>query len=131
MRGITAFLDPIVRHAQQTLARQNRSAADGHVGSQCNRRSTSAIGWMAGRVRIFILTVLLAIELAVAQFSPTPVPHAAVHQHHPFVVQPFAVLRSAAFVLAEHRLQALLQVVTDLILVTPGRARDRGHGTVR
>ena len=51
--------------------------------------------WLV-RVRIFILTLLLGIELAVAQFSPAPLPDAAVHQHDPVLVQPLVLLRAAA-----------------------------------
>ena len=55
--------------------------------------------WLV-RVRIFILTLLLAIELAVARLQSVTAAYAAVHQHHPVLVQPFFLLRSAAFLLA-------------------------------
>jgi len=75
------------------------------------------LAWLV-RVRIFILTLLLAIEIAVAEFSPAPVPLRL------FIATIFFWYSiSLFFVLLlsfwkEHRLQALLQVLTDLILVT-------------
>ncbi len=73
--------------------------------------------WLV-RVRIFILTLLLAIELAVAQFSPAPVPMR-------LFVSTILVWYSLSlfYVLLlsfwqEHRLQASLQVLTDLVLVS-------------
>ena len=73
--------------------------------------------WLV-RVRIFILTLLLAIELAVAHFSPAPLPMRL------FVTTIlFWYSLSLFYVLLlsfwqEHRLQASLQVLTDLILVS-------------
>jgi len=73
--------------------------------------------WLV-RVRIFILTLLLGIELAVAQFTPAPLPLR-------FFVSTiiFWYSLSLFYVLLlslwqEHRLQAALQVLTDLILVS-------------
>jgi two-component system, NtrC family, sensor histidine kinase PilS len=73
--------------------------------------------WLV-RVRIFILTLLLGIELAVAQFTPAPLPLR-------FFVSTiiFWYSLSLFYVLLlslwqEHRLQASLQVLTDLILVS-------------
>ena len=73
--------------------------------------------WLV-RVRIFILTLLFAVELAVAQFNPAPVPIRL------FVytilwwygLSFFYVLLLSLW--REHRLQASLQVLTDLILVS-------------
>lgn len=73
--------------------------------------------WLV-RVRIVILTLLLGIELAVAQFTPAPLPMRL------FVTTViFWYSLSLFYVLLlslwqEHRLQASLQVLTDLILVT-------------
>src|ERR1017187_4866384 len=70
------------------------------------------------KVRILILMVLLAIELAVIRLTPSPVP-----------VVPFLTGTVLWFVLSlfflflvsvwtEHRLQAILQVLADLAMVT-------------
>ena len=75
------------------------------------------LAWLV-RVRIFILTLLLGIELAVAQFSAAPLPLRL------FIATIlFWYSLSLFFVLLlsfwqEHRLQASLQVLTDLILVS-------------
>jgi two-component system, NtrC family, sensor histidine kinase PilS len=73
--------------------------------------------WLV-RVRIFILTLLLAIELAVAQFSPAPVPLRLFISTILFwySLSLFYVLLLSFW--QEHRLQAALQVLTDLILVS-------------
>lgn len=75
------------------------------------------LSWLV-RVRIFILTLLLAIELAVAQFSPTPVPMRLFISTilFWFSLSLFYVLLLSLW--KEHRLQAALQVLTDLVLVT-------------
>lgn len=75
------------------------------------------LSWLV-RVRIFILTLLLAIELAVAQFSPTPVPMRLFISTilFWFSLSLFYVLLLSLW--KEHRLQAALQVLTDLALVT-------------
>jgi len=73
--------------------------------------------WLV-KVRVLILMVLLAIELAVIRLTPSPVP-----------VMPFLTGMVLWFVLslfflflvsvwAEHRLQAILQVLADLAMVT-------------
>src|SRR5580704_11663657 len=75
------------------------------------------LAWLV-RVRILILTLLLGIELAVARFSPSPLPTRL------FVstiliwysLSLFYVLLLSLW--QEHRLQASLQVLTDLILVS-------------
>jgi len=73
--------------------------------------------WLV-RVRIFILTLLLAIELAVAQFSPSPVPMRLFISTILFwySLSLFYVLLLSLW--SEHRLQATLQVLTDLLLVS-------------
>jgi two-component system, NtrC family, sensor histidine kinase PilS len=73
--------------------------------------------WLV-RVRIFILTLLLAIELAVAEFTPAPVPMRLFISTILFwySLSLFYVLLLQVW--QEHRLQASLQVVTDLILVS-------------
>ncbi len=73
--------------------------------------------WLV-RVRIFILTLLLAIELAVAQLTPTPVPMRLFISTILFwySLSLFYVLLLQVW--NEHRLQASLQVLTDLILVS-------------
>jgi len=73
--------------------------------------------WLV-RVRIFILTLLLAIELAVAQFTPAPLPIRLFISTMLFwySLSLFYVLLLSFW--QEHRLQATLQVLTDLILVS-------------
>ena len=73
--------------------------------------------WLV-KVRILILMVLLAIELAVIRLTPSPLP-----------IMPFLTGMVLWFVLSlfflflvsvwsEHRLQAILQVLSDLAMVT-------------
>lgn len=75
------------------------------------------LSWLV-RVRIFILTLLLALELAVAQISPAPVPLrlfiATIFFW--FTLSLFYVLLLSLW--QEHELQASLQVVTDLLMVS-------------
>ncbi|HTT18752.1 MAG TPA: ATP-binding protein [Candidatus Sulfotelmatobacter sp.] len=75
------------------------------------------LGWLV-RVRIFILTVLLAVELAVAQFSPAPVPMRLFISTILFwyCLSLFYVLLLSFW--QEHQLQAALQVLTDVALVS-------------
>jgi two-component system, NtrC family, sensor histidine kinase PilS len=75
------------------------------------------LGWLV-RVRIFILTVLLAVELAVAQFSPAPVPMRLFISTILFwyCLSLFYILLLSFW--QEHQLQAALQVLTDVALVT-------------
>src|SRR5579864_5920915 len=73
--------------------------------------------WLV-KVRIFILTLLLAVELAVAQFSPAPLP---MRLFLTTVLFWFSLSLFYVLLLSfwqEHRLQASLQVLTDLALVT-------------
>jgi two-component system sensor histidine kinase PilS (NtrC family) len=73
--------------------------------------------WLV-KVRLLILTVLLAIELAVIRLTPSPLP-----------IMPFLTAMVLWFVLSlfflflvsvwnENRLQAMLQVLSDLAMVT-------------
>src|ERR1700732_4091965 len=73
--------------------------------------------WLV-RVRIFILTLLLGIELAGAQFTPAPLPMRLFVSTIVFwySLSMFYVLLLSLW--REHRLQASLQVLTDLILVS-------------
>ena len=73
--------------------------------------------WLV-RVRIFILTLLLAIELAVAQFSPAPVPMRLFISTILFwySLSLFYILLLSFW--QEHRIQATLQVLTDVFLVS-------------
>jgi two-component system, NtrC family, sensor histidine kinase PilS len=75
------------------------------------------LAWLV-RVRILILTLLLAIEVAVAEFSPAPVPMRLFLSTilFWFSLSLFYVLLLSLW--QEHRVQAVLQVVTDLILVS-------------
>ncbi len=75
------------------------------------------LAWLV-KVRIIILTFLLGIELAVAQFTPTALPLwlfvSALLLWYTFSL--FYVLLLSFW--QEHRVQALLQVLTDLAMVT-------------
>ena len=73
--------------------------------------------WLV-KVRILILTLLLAMELAVAQFSPGPLPMRLFVSTILFwyCLSLFYVLLLSFW--HEHRLQASLQVLTDLIMVS-------------
>ena len=73
--------------------------------------------WLV-RVRIFILTLLFGIELAVARFTPAPLPLRLFVSTilFWFSLSIFYVLLLSLW--REHRLQASLQVLTDLILVS-------------
>jgi two-component system sensor histidine kinase PilS (NtrC family) len=73
--------------------------------------------WLV-RVRIVILTLLLGIELAVAQFTPAPLPMRLFVTTilFWFSLSLFYVLLLSLW--QEHRLQASLQILTDLILVS-------------
>lgn len=84
---------------------------------QTNFDERNWLVWLV-RVRIFILTLLLAIELAVAQFSPAPLPMRLFITTiiFWFSLSVFYVLLLSVW--PEHRLQASLQVLTDLFLVS-------------
>ena len=75
------------------------------------------LGWLV-RVWIFILIVFLVIELAVAQFSPAPVSMRLFISTILFwySLSLFYILLLSFW--QEHRLQAALQVLTDVVLVT-------------
>ena len=73
--------------------------------------------WLV-RVRILILTLLFAIELAVAQFSPAPL---SMRLFISTILLWYGLSFFYVLLLSlwrEHRLQASLQVLTDLILVS-------------
>jgi len=75
------------------------------------------LAWLV-KVRILILTFLLAIQLAVAHLTPAPMP---VRLFVSTIVFWFALSIFYALLLSlwqEHRLQASLQVLTDLFLVS-------------
>ena len=75
------------------------------------------LAWLV-KVRILILTFLLGIQLAVAQLSPTPLP---MRLFISTIVLWYSLSLFYVLLLSfwrEHRLQASLQVVTDLILVS-------------
>ena len=75
------------------------------------------LAWLV-RVRIFILILLLGIELAVAKFSLAPLPLRLFVSTilFWFSLSLFYVLLLSVW--EEHRLQASLQVLTDLVLVS-------------
>ena len=75
------------------------------------------LAWLV-KVRILILAILLGIQLAVAQFTPS---HLPVRLFLGTILLWFSISLFYVILLsfwAEHRLQATLQVVTDLIMVT-------------
>jgi two-component system, NtrC family, sensor histidine kinase PilS len=73
--------------------------------------------WLV-KVRIFILTLLLAMELAVAEFTPSPLPMRLFLSTVLFwySLSLFYVLLLSFW--QEHQIQAALQIVTDLVLVS-------------
>ncbi len=75
------------------------------------------LAWLV-KVRILILTFLLGIELAVAELAPTPLPMRFFICTILFwySISLFYVLLLSFW--QEHRLQASLQVLTDLVLVS-------------
>jgi two-component system sensor histidine kinase PilS (NtrC family) len=75
------------------------------------------LAWLV-KVRILILTFLLGIELAVAQFTPAPLPMRLFVSTILFwySLSLFYVLLLSFW--QEHRVQASLQVLTDLVLVS-------------
>ncbi|MFZ0770824.1 MAG: ATP-binding protein [Candidatus Sulfotelmatobacter sp.] len=75
------------------------------------------LAWLV-KVRILILTFLFAIQLAVAHLTPAPLP---VRLFISTILLWFALSIFYAILLSfwhEHRLQASLQVLTDLVLVS-------------
>jgi two-component system sensor histidine kinase PilS (NtrC family) len=77
----------------------------------------SWLAWLV-KVRILILTFLLGIELAVAELSATPLP---MRLFVSTILFWYSLSLFYALLLSfwqEHRLQACLQVLTDLILVS-------------
>jgi two-component system sensor histidine kinase PilS (NtrC family) len=75
------------------------------------------LAWLV-KVRILILAILLGIQLAVAQFTPS---HLPVRLFLGTILLWFSISLFYVILLSfweEHRLQATLQVVTDLIMVT-------------
>lgn len=84
---------------------------------QSNFDERNWLVWLA-RVRIFILTLLLAVEVAVAEFSPTPLP---MRLFITTILFWFSLSVFYVWLLSlwpEHRLQSSLQVLTDLFLVS-------------
>ena len=75
------------------------------------------LSWLV-RVRIFILSLLLAIELAVAQFTPAPLPMRLFISTILFWFSLSLLFVLLLSIWQEHRLQASLQVVTDLFMVS-------------
>src|SRR6202044_3739895 len=75
------------------------------------------LAWLV-KVRILILTFLLAIQLTVARLTPAPFP---VRLFVSTILLWFVLATFYALLLSfwqEHRLQASLQVLTDLVLVS-------------
>jgi two-component system sensor histidine kinase PilS (NtrC family) len=75
------------------------------------------LAWLV-KVRILILTFLLGIQMAVAQLAPSPLP---IRLFISTILLWFSISLFYVLLLSfwqEHRLQASLQVLTDLILVS-------------
>ncbi|HEY6767510.1 MAG TPA: ATP-binding protein [Candidatus Sulfotelmatobacter sp.] len=75
------------------------------------------LAWLV-KVRILILTFLLGIELAVVQFTHTPLP---IRLFVSTILLWYSISLFYILLLSfwqEHRLQACLQVITDLVLVS-------------
>jgi two-component system sensor histidine kinase PilS (NtrC family) len=75
------------------------------------------LAWLV-KVRILILTLLLAIELAVVQFTPSPLP---MRLFLSTILLWYSISLFYVLLLSfwqEHRLQAAMQVLTDLCLVS-------------
>ena len=82
------------------------------------------LAWLV-KVRIIILTFLLGIELAIARLTPTPFP---LRLFVDVILLWYAISVFYLLLLSfwqERRIQSLLQVLTDLVLVTPGGLRHR------
>jgi two-component system, NtrC family, sensor histidine kinase PilS len=75
------------------------------------------LAWLV-KVRIFILTLLLGIELAVAEFSPAPLPMRLFVATILFWYSLSLFYTLLLSFWQEHRIQSSLQVLTDLILVS-------------
>jgi len=75
------------------------------------------LAWLV-KVRILILTFLLGIQLAVAELTPTQPCRCDFSSARFFSGIRSRFLCGAALVLAGARLQASLQVLTDLIMVS-------------
>src|SRR3989449_6682364 len=75
------------------------------------------LAWLV-KVRIIILTFLLGIELAIARLTPSPLPlRLFINTILLWYTIPVFYLLLLSF-WEEHRIQSLLQVLTDLALVT-------------
>jgi len=75
------------------------------------------LAWLV-KVRILILTLLLAIELAVVQFTPSPLP---MRLFLSTILLWYSISLFYVLLLSfwqEHRLQAAMQVLTDLVLIS-------------
>ncbi len=87
------------------------------IAMQSTFDERSWLAWLV-KVRVLILTFLLAIQLAVAHLTPAPLP---VRLFISTIVFWFALSVFYVLLLSlwqEHRLQASLQVLTDLVLVS-------------
>src|SRR5579871_1331742 len=73
--------------------------------------------WLV-KVRILILTLLLAVELAVVQFTPSPLP---IRLFLTTILFWYSISLFYVLLLSfwqEHRLQATMQVLTDIVLIS-------------
>ncbi len=104
-------------HKNRIAATLRRLSREFGTGMQSTFDERNWLVWLV-KVRIFILTLLLAMELAVAEFTPTPLPMRLFLSTilFWFSISLFYVLLLSVW--QEHRLQAALQVLTDLILVS-------------
>jgi two-component system, NtrC family, sensor histidine kinase PilS len=115
VNSICRRLTPDAPHLKVQLLTPNQRPTSRLMLSISDERNW--LTWLV-KVRMLILMVLLAIELAVIRLTPSPLP-----------ILPFLTGMMLWFVLSlfflflvsvwsEHRLQAILQVVADLVMVT-------------
>lgn len=79
------------------------------------------LAWLV-KVRIIILTLLLGIELAIARLTPNPFP---LRLFINVILLWYAISVFYLLLLSfwqERRIQSLLQVITDLMMVTLGKS---------
>src|SRR5258708_20287553 len=106
-----------MREAGETPASSSVPTEDSGIVMQTTFDERNWLVWLV-KVRILILTLLLAIEIAVAQFTPSPLP---MRLFLSTILLWYSISLFYVLLLSfwqQHRLQAPLQVLTDLVLLT-------------
>src|SRR5258707_11698316 len=106
-----------MREAGETPASSSVPTEDSGIVMQTAFDERNWLVWLV-KVRILILSLLLAIEIAVAQFTPSPLP---MRLFLSTILLWYSISLFYVLLLSfwqEHRLQAALQVLTDLVLVS-------------